>query len=192
MMFAYPLQLLTFFLCFFHPAFSQSTGSHDLSLNGFNIWAIGHDSATLQLLPAVGKSVLAMEGGKTVVHARFKVSSYAEVHTPISRSSAPGAEALSVNLSGSRFVKIRYKSNQTVVLQLRQTGIHGGVHNHVLLRPSDDFVTTTIHFSLFKGGLEPLNLKDVAKLNFAFLGNNARDGFADLVIESLTIDRYKR
>lgn len=132
-----------------------------------------------------------MEGGKTVVHARFKVNRYGEISTPISASSAPNAEAHRVDLSGSRFVKIKYKANQTVMLQLRQTGVHGGIHNHVLLPPSADFTITTIYFTSFKGGLEPLNLKDVAKFNFAFLDNNTKDGFADLVIQSFVIDRYK-
>jgi len=49
----------------------------------------------------------------------------------------------------------------------------------------------TVHFSSFKGGIEPLNLKEVAKFNFALLDNNAEDGFADLVIQSFAIDRYK-
>lgn len=176
---------------FLKPGFSQSTGSNPLSLSGFNLWVTGHDSGTVQLIPEIKKTGLAMEGGKTVVHVRFKVNGYGEIHTPISASSAPGAEAHPVDLSGSRYIKIRYKANQTVILQLRQTGVHGGIHNHVLLPPSDDFITSTIYFSSFKGGSEPLNLKDVAKFNFAFLANNEKDGFADLVIQSLTIDRYK-
>jgi hypothetical protein len=160
-------------------------------MNGFDVWITGHDSGTVQLLPERGNNGLTMEGGKTVVHARFKVKGYGEIHTPISSLSPPNAEALSVDLSRSKFVKIKYKANQTVVLQLRQTGAHGGVHNHVLLPPSNNFNTATIYFSSFKGGLEPLDLKQVAKFNFAFLENNNQDGFADLVIQSFTIDKYK-
>jgi hypothetical protein len=177
--------------CFVNPCFSQSTGSNPLSMNGFELWLTGRDSATIQLIPGIGKNGLTMEGGKTVVHARFKVNRYAEIHTPISASSAPHAEAHSVDLSACRYIKIRYKANQTVILQLRQTGVHGGIHNHVLLPPANEFTNTTIYFSSFKGGSEPLNLKDVAKFNFAFLANNPNDGFADLVIQTFTIDRYK-
>jgi len=173
------------------PVFSQSTGSNPLSVNGFSLWVIGHDSGTIQLIPETKKMGLAMEGGKTVVHVRFKVSGYGEIQTPVNASTAPGAEAPSVNLSESRYIKIRYKANQTVMLQLRQTGVHGGIHNHVLLPSSDTFTTSTIYFTSFKGGSQPLDLKDVAKFNFAFLANNEKDGFADLVIQSLTIDRYK-
>jgi hypothetical protein len=151
----------------------------------------GCDSSTVQLIPTTGKSGLMMEGGKTVVHARFKVHSYGEVSIPINSSSAPSAEAHGVDLSASRFIKIKYKANQTVVLQLRQTGAHGGIHNHVLLPASEKFTNTTIPLSSFKGGLKPLDLKDVSEFNFAFLSNNAIDGFADLVIQSFFIDRYK-
>ena len=188
---AYKILIGIIFLFWFaNPSNSQSTGSNPLSLNGFSLWITGGDSATVQLLPRRGKNGLTMEGGKTVVHARFNVQKYGEVSTPISRLSAPNAEAKSVNLSGSRYVKIRYKANQTVVLQLRQAGVHGGTHNHVLLPPSRDFTSTTVYFSSFKGGNEPVNLREVAKFNFAFLENNQQDGFADLVIQSFTIDRY--
>lgn len=171
-----------------HP---QSTGSHSLSINGYTIWLTGRDSATVQLIPRSGKNGLTMQGGNTVAHARFRVNSYGELSTPISASSAPNAEAHRVDLSGSRFIKIKYKANQTVILQLRQTGVHGGTHNHVLLPPSEEFTSSTIYFSSFKGGLQPLDLKDVAKFNFAFLANNAKDGFADLIIQSFVIDRYR-
>lgn len=183
--------LLILSCSFLQTGFSQSTGSNPLSINGFDLWVTGHDARTIQLIPEKGKTSFAMEGGKTVIHVRFKITGYGEVSTPLSASSAPGAEAESVDLSESRFLKIRYKANQTVILQLRQTGVHGGIHNHVLLPPSDAFTTITINFSSFKDGSQPLDLKDVAKFNFAFLANNEKDGFADLVIQLLTIDRYK-
>ena len=178
-------------ICFSRPGYSQSTGSNPLALNGFSLWLTDGDSGTIHLLPGRGRTALMMEGGKTVMHARFKVNKYAEIHTPISAFSAPNAEAHSVDLSGSRYIKIKYMANQEVMLQLRQTGVHGGIHNHVILPPSEGFTTSTIYFSSFKGGTEPLNLKDVAKFNFAFFANNPKDGFADLVIQSFVIDRYK-
>jgi hypothetical protein len=170
---------------------SQSTGSNPLTINGFNLWLTGRDSATIQLIPRTGKNGLMMEGGKTVVHARFKINSYGEVSLPISPSSAPNAEPPPVNLSRSRHVKIRYKANQPVILQLRHAGEHGGIHNHVLLPASAQFNTITVPLSSFKGGLKPLDLKNAGKFNFAFLANNTNDGYADLVIQSFIIDRYK-
>ena len=183
--------LLFVILCTTTVVRSQSTGSNPLSIDGFSLWLTGRDSSTVQLIPRSGRSSLMMEGGKTVVHVRFKVNRYGELNIPISTLSAPYAEAQAVNLSGSRYVKIKYKANQSVLLQLRQTGVHGGTHNHVILPASDHFTSTTVYFSSFKGGLEPLNLRDVAKFNFALLGNNPKDGFADLVIQSFVIDRYK-
>ena len=183
--------ILTFTCIACSVGYTQSTGSNPLSIDGYSVWITGRDSGTIQLIPRTGKNGLMMEGGRTVAHARFKVNTYGEMSTPISAASAPNAEAQPVNLSGSRFIKIKYKANQPVVLQLRQTGVHGGVHNHVVLAPSHSFNTTTIQLSSFKGGLEPLNLRNVAKFNFAFAGNNSKDGYADLVIQSFVIDRYK-
>ena len=116
---------MNFLFCFFEQAHSQSTGSNPLSMNGFSVWITGRDSATVQLLPQRGKNGLTMEGGKTVVHARFKVKGYGEIYTPISALSAPNAEARPVDLSGSKYIKIKYKANQTVVLQLRQAVLMG-------------------------------------------------------------------
>lgn len=170
---------------------SQSTGSNPLAINGFSLWLTSRDSATIQLIPRAGKNGLMMEGGKTVAHARFKVNSYGEISLPISALSIPNVEPPPVNLSASRFVKIRYKSNQPVLLQLRQAGANGPVHNHVLLAASETFTTTSVQLSSFKGGIQPLDLKHVAKFSFALFANNAKDGFADLVIQSFSIDRYK-
>jgi hypothetical protein len=88
-------------------------------------------------------------------------------------------EAASVNLSKSRYVKIRYRSNVNVILQSRQTGVHGGIQDHILLPASSPFTTQTISFSSFKGSLKPLDLSDAAKFNFALLENNPSDSYAD-------------
>lgn len=190
-MYLFRLSLLLFASCGSSELFAQSTGSNPLSIDGFSVWITGRDTGTVQMIPRLGRTSLMMESGRTVVHVRFKVNQYGEVHTPISALSAPNGEAHGVNLNGSRYVKIKYKANQAVVLQLRQTGVHGGIHNHVILPASASFTTSTIYFSSFKGGATPLNLRDVAKFNFAFLENNPGDGFADLVIQSVVIDRYK-
>lgn len=171
--------------------YSQSTGSNPLAINGFSLWLISRDSATIQLIPRAGKNGLMMEGGKTVAHARFKVNNYGEISLPISALSIPNVEPPPVDLSASRFIKIRYKANQPVLLQLREAGASGPFHNHVLLAASEQFTTATVQLSSFKGGPQPLDLKNVAKFSLAFLANNIEDGFADLVIQSFSIDRYK-
>ena len=187
-----PLKTLLLFLLMCEVIHAQSqSGKSPLSVTGFRHWMTGHDSATIQLIPATGTNGLVIEKNRTVAHARFRVSGYGEMSFPISTASLPHEEALSVDLSNSRFIKITYKANQNFVLQLRQTGVHGGVHNHVLLPASSSFKTITIYFSSFRGGLKPLKLRDVSKFNFAFLENNSRDGYADLVIRSVVIDGYK-
>ena len=170
---------------------SQQTRHNELSLNGFKHWITGRDKNTEQLLPTGTENGLTIEERKTIAHVRFKVKQYGELSFPINPATFAGTEALAVDLSQSRFIKLRYKANRHVVLQLRQTGVHGGKHNHIILPPSDKLITRTIYFSSFAGGLKPLDLKDVAKFNFAFLGNNPVDGFADLVVTSFKIDRYK-
>jgi hypothetical protein len=181
--------LITFLACGFLSAQSQSAKGRILSVNGFTQWITGRDSATLQWVPATGRDALIKEGKKTVAHARFKVVKYGEMSFPINPSS--GTEAVAADLSKSRFITIEYKANHELVLQLRQTGIHGGTHNHIILPAATQFIKTRIYFSSFKGGLKPLDLKDVAKFNFAFLGNNPEDGFAEVMVRSFKIDRYK-
>ena len=161
-----------------------------LSINGFSPWITGRDSATVQYIPSSGYNALVIEDNKTVAHVKFKVAKYGEVSFPIKPMNS-GTEAPSVDLSKSRFVKITYKSNVSIVLQLRQTGVHGGIHNHVVLPASSFFTQQTIYFSSFSGGLKQLDLSDAAKFNFALLENNSKDGFAELTISSFKIDRYR-
>lgn len=176
--------------CFLYFTFScKSQGPEKLSINRFTNWLTGRDSATVQLIPAIGSNALISGDEGTVAHVKFKVVTYGEVSFAIKPS--PAIEAQPVNLIKSKFIKIQYKANHEVVLQLRQTGVHGGVHNHIILPRSSSFATYTIYFSAFKGGLTPLDLSNVAKFNFAFLSNNSTDGFAELVVRSFKIDHYK-
>ena len=168
---------------------AQSSLGGKLSLNSFTNWITGRDSATIQLVPTIGSNALTTIDDRTVAHAKFKVSKYGELSFPIKPSDA--IEAPAVDISNSRFIKIAYKANHEVILQLRQTGVHGGIHNHIILPASDTFVSHTIYFSSFKNGLAPLDLSNVAKFNFAFLGNNPADGYAELILRSFKIDRYK-
>lgn len=161
-----------------------------MTLNGFPYWVTGSDPKTLQLIPQAGNNGLTYENSKVVAHVKFNVAQYGELSFPLHPHSIQGQEALGVDLRNSNFITIKYKSNHPVVLQLRQAGIHGGVHNHIILPAAHNVVTRKAYFSEFGGGLKPLDLSDVAKINFAFLGNNKKDGFAELVVTGITINDY--
>lgn len=168
---------------------AQTQLSRKLSLNGFTNWLTGRDSATIQLVPIIGSNALTVNDDRTIAHAKFNVVNYGELSFPIQPSDA--IEAPGVDIGKSRFVRIEYKANHDVTLQLRQTGVHGGIHNHFILPASDTFVSCTIYFSSFTGGSAPLDLSNVAKFNFAFLGNNPVDGYAELMVRSFKIDQYR-
>ena len=169
---------------------SECSAPGVLSLDGFTQWRTGHDDKTKQLFPG-NTNGLVRENDKMIVHVKFQVAQYGEVSFPINRETPEGAEALRVDLSGSKFITLSYKSNQKFILQLRQTAVHGGSQNHVTLPASEDYTTATILLSDFSGGLSPLDLSNVSKFNFAFLENNPADGFAELYVEKFEIDNYK-
>jgi hypothetical protein len=161
-----------------------------LSIKGYVHWLTGHDPNTKQLIPADGRDALAASDSVVIAHVKFIVKEYGEMSFPINVKSSPGAEALRTDLSKCKYVIINYRSNQNVILQLRQTGIHGGKHNHVILPPTNFFKKVTIYLSEFKGGLTSLDLSDVAKFNFAFLSNNEKDGYAELIVTDFQIDSF--
>ena len=161
-----------------------------LTLNGFSQWRTGHDDKTEQIIPT-GANALSRIGDSTFVYVKFRVQQYGEVSFPINRETPEGTEALRVDLSQSRFVQLTYRANQELILQLRQTGVHGGVQNHVVLPASPRDTTLVIAFSEFKGGKTPIDLADVSKFNFAFLKNNPAAGFAELRVSEILIDQYQ-
>lgn len=167
---------------------AQDTSS--LSLNGFSQWVTGHDDKTEQLYPVNSKQGLVKIKGKTEAHVKFNVKGYGELSFPIDPATPVGEEAKKVDLSKSKFIRVTYQANQNVVLQLRQTGVHGGVQPHVILPSSKKFTTQTIYFSEFNGGKTPLDLSDVAKFNFAFLSNPSHQAFAELKVKAFIIDQY--
>ena len=184
------LKFLLVITCSFYLAFAgMCQAASRMSINGFTHWFTGRDSATIQLIPMIGFNALTTEDNIIVAHAKFNVVKYGELSFPIKPCDA--VEALTVDISKSRFIKIEYKANHEVILQLRQTGVHGGIHNQVILPAATEFTSITIYFSSFKNGLTPLNLSDVAKFNFAFLNNNPANGYAELTVRSFKIDRYK-
>jgi hypothetical protein len=158
-------------------------------INGFTVWQTGHDAQTVQVVPAPGASALTQSNGAPVVHVKFIVREYGELWFPLANTPAD-VESAGADLSGSTSITVTYKANQEFILQLRQTGVHGGIQNHVTLPAAKKDTTSTIPFTKFSGGLRPLNLADVAKFNFAFLANNARDGFAELYIYRVAVDGY--
>jgi hypothetical protein len=179
--------LLLLFILTQHIPFAQD---QSLSLNGFSQWRTGHDENTMQLIPGAGNDGLVKENGMAIVHVKFKVMQYGEVSFPINQKSKEGEEPLPANLSKSKYVQITYHANQRLILQLRQTGAHGGIHNHVNLAACKKETTVVIPFKKFKGGKTPLDLSDVSKFNFAFLSNGKKDDPAELRISNVTIDNY--
>jgi hypothetical protein len=169
----------------------SSHAQSQASLNGFTQWRTGHDEATRQLIPAKGNDALMSKKGKVIARAKFSVKGYGEMSFPLDARTGEGAEARKVDLSQSSFVRITYKATHSFILQLRQTGVHGGVHNKIMLPASKKFVTRTIYFTAFQEGKTPLDLSDVAKFNFAFLGRKDETPYtAELVVKSVEIDNY--
>ncbi|WP_039915147.1 hypothetical protein [Cellvibrio mixtus] len=160
-----------------------------LTINGFHSWKIGGDSASKQLIPASGTDPLVVLDGNPVARVRMTVSPWGEMSFPIAGFDQTG-EAETINLSGSSFIEITYKSNQSVNLQLRQYAIHGGTHNQITLPAASAFTTVKVPFADFKGGLTPLDLTKVAKFNFALLSNNPTDGYAELIVKNFKIDKF--
>ena len=164
--------------------FSQQSG-----VDGFTVWQTGHDAQTVQVAPAAGERALTQFKDAPVAHVKFIVHEYGELWFPLANTPA-SVESAGVDMSASRSVTVTYQANQDFILQLRQTGIHGGIQNHVRLPASKKVTTATIPFTAFSGGLHPVNLADVAKFNFAFLSNNTRDGYAELYIYHVLVDGY--
>ncbi|MCD9018645.1 hypothetical protein [Parachryseolinea silvisoli] len=159
------------------------------SVGGFTTWQTGHDAQTVQRIPATGTNALVQQNDSTWMQVKFDVREYGEVSFPLANT-PPDVEAPRVDLSGSNAIRITYKANQTFLVQLRQTGVHGGIQNHIELPASAKSTTVTVPFTQFTGGLKPLDLTDVAKFNFAFLSNNVAAGYAELFVYDVVIDHY--
>ncbi|HEY5826485.1 MAG TPA: hypothetical protein VIT44_19075 [Cyclobacteriaceae bacterium] len=153
-------------------------------------WLTGYDISTIQLIPAQGNNPIVKENGHAIVHVQFNVKQYGEVSFPINFETPEGAEALRADLSKSKGITFTYQSNHEFIIQLRQTGVHGGVHNHFVLPASKGVTTRSILFTEFNAGKTPLDLTDVAKFNFAFL-SNPDNGYAELKITTIAIDGMK-
>lgn len=171
--------------------FTLSAQAQDsLRLNGFGQWLTGHSEQTRQIIPARGRQALVKQKGRIIAHVKFDVNGYGELSFPIDPTTPWEAEARKVDLSKSAFIRIRYKSTSPVILQLRQTGVHGGVHPKVSLPIHKKWKMRTIYFKEFNGGKKPLDLSNVAKFNFAFLSNAEQESFAEMWIKECEIDGY--
>ncbi len=160
-----------------------------ITIDGFDDWKIGYNTGSQQIIPASGTNPLVIMEGTAVAHVRLKVSPWGEMSFPIAGFDLTG-EAETIDLSGSSFIEITYKANQSVNLQLRQYAVHGGTHNQITLPAASGFTTVKIPFTDFKGGLTPLDLTKVAKFNFALLSNNPTDGYAELIVKNFKIDKF--
>lgn len=187
------MRLLTFafFVCIVLIACKKTSNEPEVpvrNINGFSQWRTGHDDSTIQLFPVVGNDPLMSYRDTTLALVRFKVKEYGEVSFPIDPATPVGEEPYKADISQSRFIVITYRANQEMVLQLRQTGVHGGNHNHVKLPASKIFQTDTVYFTEFTGGSRELDLRDVSKFNFAFLSNNAEAGFSELTVKRFQLE----
>lgn len=188
-----PMRLLTFvsLVCIIFSGCKKKSEVPETSvrsINGFSQWRTGHDDSTVQLFPVAGNDPLITHRDTTYALVRFKVKEYGEVSFPIDPGSPAGGEPNKADLSLAKFIVITYRANQEVQLQLRQTGVHGGVHNHVKLPATRVFQTDTLYLSEFKGGKSELDLSNVSKFNFALLSNHAQDGYAELLVKRFQLD----
>jgi hypothetical protein len=165
-----------------------------LSLNGFRNWRLGSSDGSKQIFPASGTDPLILLDGAPVVRVRMTVAPWGEMSFPITRfvNFDSTGEAESVDLSGSSFIDITYRSNQSVNLQLRQYAVHGGTHNQITLPAAAEFTNVRIPLSNFRGGLTALDLTKVAKFNFALLSNNPNDGYAELTVKKFVIEKFNQ
>lgn len=167
------------------------------NVNAYRFWAIGGPS--LVLLPSSGNNGLTNLNDHVVAQLRAQINggSYSEMSVPLNpyASSDPFSDP-AVDLTASDYVTIRYQSNHDAILQLRQSGVHGGNHNQASL-PASPSGISTIKLSLrndFKWlgyQASTIDLSQVGKFNFAFLSQNEDDGYAEIIVHSLKIDQYQ-
>ena len=173
----------------------QSKANSDVA--NYRHWAIGGPSQIL--IPAAGISGLTQLNGQNVAHLRARINrgSYTEMSVPINPylSGDPFSDP-AVDISNSRWVKLTYKSNHQAILQLRQSGVHGGSHNQAALPASpNSFTSITLDlatdFKWLGNSASTLDLSRVGKFNFAFLAQNETDAYAEIIVSSLEIEHYQ-
>ncbi|SKC65061.1 hypothetical protein [Ohtaekwangia koreensis] len=182
------MRLLYLYIIFlFANGCTPSLRSPQRSFDSFILWRTGHDAETIQQIPLNSNDASVRSKNESFVHVKFNIKGYGEVSVPINTKTVEGSEALQADISQCKSILLTYKANHEFIVQLRQTGIHGGIHNQITLPGSEIFTMVTIPFTEFKGGVKPLDLKDVSKFNFAFLSNDPEDGFAELKISGFSI-----
>jgi hypothetical protein len=182
------MRLLYLYIIFFLAnGCTPSLKSSERSFDSFILWRTGHDAETIQQIPLNGNDAFVRSKNESFVHVKFNVKEYGEVSVPINTKTVDGSEALQSDISQYKSIRLTYQANHEFIVQLRQTGIHGGIHNQITLPGSEMFTTVTVPFTEFKGGVKPLDLKDAAKFNFAFLSNDHEDGFAELKVSGFSI-----
>ena len=177
----------------------QHQHSENSDVANYRHWAIGGPSSII--IPNSGINGLTQLDGKNVAQLRAVVSpgSYSEMSVPLNpyTSNDPFNDpALDLSNTQSTFVTVTYQSNHDAILQLRQSGVHGGSHNQASLPASPNgFSTLTLSLSHgFKWlGHSPstLDLSKLGKFNFAFLSQNNNDGYAQIIVSGLEIENYQ-
>ncbi|MFA0079352.1 hypothetical protein AB4427_14595 [Vibrio artabrorum] len=166
------------------------------NINGFVHFTVGGSDNVENIAPN-GGGIIDTDNGYSAV-ASFRgiqeSNEYGEMWFPIDpNSDMTKPEPNPVDLTGSNFAVITYKSNAPAILQLRQWGVHGGNHNMAKLPNTFNKVSKLkLNFSDFKdwGGNHTLDLSSVAKFNIAFLTEDKKTGTANIVVTGFTISNY--
>lgn len=171
----------------------------DSDVTSYRHWAIGGPSQIL--IPSSGIDGLTTSNGKNVAHLRARINSgsYTEMSVPLNPYSSGDPyldPAVDLSNTQSDYVKITYQSNHDAILQLRQSGVHGGSHNQASLPASPNgFTSVTLSlandFKWLGQSTSTLDLSRLGKFNFAFLSQNNQDGFAEIIVSGLEIENYQ-
>ena len=177
----------------------QNQHSENSDVANYRHWASGGPSQII--IPNSGINGLTQLNGKNVAQLRAVVNpgSYTEMSVPLNPyiSNDPFSDpALDLSPIQSTFVKVTYQSNHNAILQLRQSGVHGGSHNQASLPASPNgFTTLTLNltqdFKWLGHSSSTLDLSNLGKFNFAFLSQNNNDGYAQIIVSGLEIENYQ-
>lgn len=165
----------------------------------YRYWNTGFGNATI-LIPSSGRNALTSENGKITAHMRAEIQpdGYAEMSVPLDpyQFTDPLRDpSVDLSRSNSTIVRVTYSSNHPAILQLRQSGTHGGNHNQVNL-PASPNIYTTLNINLPTDflwlGTDPstLEMSNLGKFNFAFLSHNTTAGYAEIKVRELIIENY--
>lgn len=185
------MNIFVYFLTLLYLFFSSSVMANHI--DGFQFWSLGKDDKTVMLLPSQevnNSNAKRLENNQVIAHGKFVISGWGELYSPLLQEHKDTEKP--VDISSSNWVEIEYASNREVQLQLRHAFIHGGTHNHFQLPNTfNKYQKIRINFASFQGGLSPLDLKRVAKFNFAMIGKNDLADYSELKVRKILIENFK-